>query len=91
MKRMATVALAATGFWAVAALPASAQEITVEQFEALVYAVDTVWVALAAALVLLMHLGFGMLEAGLTRAKNSANIVGKNMVTVAVGGAATSR
>ncbi len=59
-----------------------------EELEQLVYAVDTVWVAMAAALVLLMHLGFGLLEAGLTRAKNVGNIVGKNMITVAIGGAA---
>lgn len=63
-------------------------EITPEQFESLVAAIDTVWVSVAAALVLLMHLGFGMLEAGLTRAKNAANIVAKNMVTVAIGGVA---
>lgn len=61
---------------------------TPEDFQALVDAVDTVWVAAAAALVLLMHLGFGMLEAGLTRAKNVGNIVAKNMITVAIGGGA---
>ncbi len=54
----------------------------------LVYAIDTVWIALCSALVLLMHLGFGMLEAGLTRSKNAANIVGKNMITVAIGAVA---
>jgi len=63
-------------------------DVSAEQIEQLIAAIDTVWVAVAAALVLLMHLGFGMLEAGLTRAKNSANIVGKNMITVAIGGAA---
>ena len=88
MKRMAKVALTTAGVLLLAAVPASAQEITTEQFDQLVYALDTVWVAAAAALVLLMHLGFGMLEAGLTRAKNAANIVGKNMITVAIGGAA---
>ncbi len=60
---------------------------TAADFDQLVLAIDTVWVALAAALVLLMHLGFGMLEAGLTRAKNAGNIVAKNMITVAIGGA----
>ncbi|MDX1659726.1 MAG: ammonium transporter [Nitriliruptorales bacterium] len=64
------------------------ENVTAEQFESLVYAIDTVWVAAAAALVLLMHLGFAMLEAGLTRAKNAANIVAKNLITVAIGGAA---
>ncbi|MDX1510517.1 MAG: ammonium transporter [Nitriliruptorales bacterium] len=71
----------------VTAAPALAQE---EEFDlaSMTAAIDTIWVAVAAALVLLMHLGFGMLEAGLTRAKNAANIVGKNMITVAIGGAA---
>ncbi|MDX1620821.1 MAG: hypothetical protein R3320_07520, partial [Nitriliruptorales bacterium] len=64
------------------------ENVTVEEFESLVYAIDTVWVAAAAALVLLMHLGFAMLEAGLTRAKNAANIAAKNLMTVAIGGAA---
>ncbi|MGH3441635.1 MAG: ammonium transporter, partial [Nitriliruptorales bacterium] len=53
--------------------------------EELAYAIDTVWVAACAALVLLMHLGFALVETGLTRAKNAANIVGKNMATVAIG------
>lgn len=51
----------------------------------LAYAIDTAWVALSAALVLLMHLGFALVETGLTRSKNAANIVGKNLSTVAVG------
>lgn len=90
VKRALWVAGATVAVLAMGTVPALAQEggVSVEDFEALVYAVDTVWVALAAALVLLMHLGFGMLEAGLTRSKNAANIVGKNMVTVAIGGAA---
>jgi len=80
----------AAGLVALACGPAAAQagEITPERIAALEYAIDTVWVAIAAGLVLLMHLGFSMLEAGLTRAKNAANIVGKNMITVAIGGAA---
>lgn len=53
--------------------------------EDLAYAIDTAWVALCAALVLLMHLGFALVETGLTRSKNAANIVGKNMATVAIG------
>ncbi len=85
MRRRISFVTAATAAMALAAVPAYAQP-SQEDFDALVYAVDTVWVAAAAALVLLMHLGFGMLEAGLTRAKNAGNIVGKNMITVAIGG-----
>ena len=84
------MAAATVSILAIGAVPALAQQsgVSVEDFQALVDAVNTVWVALAAALVVLMHLGFGMLEAGLTRAKNAGNIVGKNMITVAIGGAA---
>jgi ammonium transporter, Amt family len=87
LKKLLTVAAATAGLLMLA-VPAGAQDVTRDEFDSLVYAVNTVWVAVAAALVLLMHLGFGMLEAGLTRAKNAANIVAKNMVTVAIGGAA---
>jgi Amt family ammonium transporter len=45
---------------------------------ALAYSLDTFWVLLAAFLVFFMQAGFGMVEAGLTRAKNSVNILMKN-------------
>jgi len=41
-------------------------------------ALDTVWVLIAAFLVFFMQAGFGMVEAGLTRAKNACNILMKN-------------
>jgi ammonium transporter, Amt family len=43
-------------------------------------ALDTVWVLMAAFLVFLMQAGFGMVEAGLIRAKNAANILMKNFL-----------
>ena len=43
-------------------------------------AINTLWVLLAAFLVFFMQAGFGMLEAGLIRAKNAANILMKNML-----------
>ncbi len=46
------------------------------QFDAL----GTLWVLLAAFLVFFMQAGFGMLEAGLIRAKNAANILMKNLL-----------
>lgn len=73
-------------FLLVGALPAAAQDAPTP--EDLAYAIDTAWVAAAAALVLLMHLGFALVETGLTRAKNAANIVGKNIATVAIGAVA---
>lgn len=41
---------------------------------------DTVWVLLAAFLVFFMQAGFGMVEAGFTRAKNACNILTKNFM-----------
>jgi len=41
---------------------------------------DTVWVLVAAFLVFFMQAGFGMLEAGLIRSKNSVNLCAKNML-----------
>jgi len=46
---------------------------------------DTVWVLMAAFLVFFMQTGFGMLEAGLIRAKNTANILMKNFLDFALG------
>jgi Amt family ammonium transporter len=41
---------------------------------------STLWVLLAAILVFFMQAGFGMLEAGLIRAKNAANVLMKNLL-----------
>jgi len=41
---------------------------------------DTMWVLVAAFLVFLMQAGFAMVESGLTRQKNAANIVMKNLM-----------
>ena len=40
----------------------------------LVIAVNTVWVVLAAVLVMFMQAGFAFLEAGLTRMKNVGHV-----------------
>ena len=50
----------------------------------LVIAVNTVWVVLAAVLVMFMQAGFAFLEAGLTRMKNAAHIAGKNVLIFGV-------
>lgn len=46
---------------------------------------DNIWVFIAGILVFLMQAGFGLVEAGLTRAKNVANIMAKNLADMAVG------
>jgi Amt family ammonium transporter len=44
-----------------------------------------VWFLIGAALVFFMQCGFAMVEAGFTRAKNSANIIMKNLVDFSIG------
>ena len=48
-------------------------------------AVNTIWVLVGAALVFFMQAGFAMVEAGFTRAKNSGNIIMKNMMDFCIG------
>jgi Amt family ammonium transporter len=50
----------------------------------LLVAIDTVWVVVAAVLVMFMQAGFAFLEAGLTRMKNAAHIAGKNVLVFGV-------
>ncbi|MFA7229765.1 MAG: ammonium transporter [Victivallaceae bacterium] len=49
------------------------------------FTINNLWVLIATALVFIMHLGFATLETGLTRAKNTVNILFKNTVIVAIG------
>jgi ammonium transporter, Amt family len=50
----------------------------------LLIAINTVWVVVAAVLVMFMQAGFAFLEAGLTRMKNAAHIAGKNVLVFGV-------
>ncbi len=47
--------------------------------------IDTLWVLVAAALVMLMQAGFAMVESGFTRGKNSVNILMKNLIDFSMG------
>lgn len=58
----------------------AAPKVSVELFT-----VNNLWILLGAILVFAMHPGFALVETGLTRAKNSVNILTKNFVTVALG------
>ncbi|GAB4107809.1 ammonium transporter [Echinicola sediminis] len=49
------------------------------------FTINNVWMMVATILVFIMHLGFAALEAGLTRAKNTVNILFKNTVIPAMG------
>ncbi|TDL35345.1 ammonium transporter [Jeotgalibacillus sp. S-D1] len=53
--------------------------------ESVQLSVDTMWVMIATILVFFMHAGFTMVEAGFTRAKNSLNIIMKNVLTISLG------
>ena len=48
-------------------------------------AVNTIWVLVGAALVFFMQAGFSMCEAGFTRAKNTGNILMKNLMDFCIG------
>jgi len=47
-------------------------------------ALDTIWVLITAFLVFFMNLGFGMVESGLCRAKNTVNILAKNFIVFGI-------
>lgn len=47
--------------------------------------VNTIWVLLGTALVFFMQAGFSMCEAGFTRAKNTGNILMKNLMDFCIG------
>jgi len=51
-------------------------------------AINTVWVALCAAIIFLMEGGFALLEAGFVRAKNAMSIIAKVIIDVVFGGIA---
>ena len=46
---------------------------------------DVIWTLVAAAMVYFMQAGFAMCEAGMTRAKNTGNILMKNMMDFCIG------
>ncbi len=63
------------------------QELASKQVE-LTHAIDSVWVALCAALIFQMEGGFALLEAGFIRSKNAMSIIAKVMIDIMVGGIA---
>ena len=52
----------------------------------LILAVDTIWFVIAGILVFFMQAGFGLLEAGFVRVKNTSNILMKNVLDASLGG-----
>lgn len=65
----------------------SLSTITTEQPE-LINAIDTIWVAICAAIIFFMEGGFALLEAGFVRSKNAMSIIAKVIIDIAFGGIA---
>lgn len=53
--------------------------------EAITLTANNIWMMVCTALVFFMHLGFSLLEIGLTRQKNAINILFKNYFIITVG------
>jgi ammonium transporter, Amt family len=56
-----------------------------EIYNDLAISINNIWVLIAAFLVMFMQPGFAMVEAGLTRKKNTANILMKNLMDFSIG------
>ncbi|UCH44640.1 MAG: ammonium transporter [Nitrospiraceae bacterium] len=67
------------------AVPAFAEEAAPAAGPSLGLTISNVWMMVATFLVFIMHLGFASLEAGLTRSKNTVNILFKNTLIPAIG------
>jgi Amt family ammonium transporter len=82
--RLSTAALAGG---ALVLLPATGALAAEEETAAAVVQrnLDNIWILVAAVLVIFMQAGFALVEAGLTRAKNVANIFIKNLMDFCVG------
>ncbi len=81
------VMLAAVVLCLLLTVPVSAADIdeTTESIANLETALTFIWIILAGAIVFFMHAGFSLVEAGLTRTKNTANILMKNLITISLG------
>lgn len=82
LKKLGTGGVLAAGALAIMASPAAAQ--TVDASVPGVFA-DNAFVLICGALVVFMQAGFAMLEAGLTRAKNAAHMMLKNVLDFVIG------
>ncbi|MFL3662301.1 MAG: ammonium transporter [Polaribacter sp.] len=61
---------------------------TVLEQSELIHAIDSIWVALCAAIIFLMEGGFALLEAGFVRSKNAMSIIAKVIIDIIFGGIA---
>ena len=49
------------------------------------FIINNLWIMICAALVFIMHIGFSVLEIGLTRTKNTTNVLFKNVFILCMG------
>ena len=84
IKKLTAGAAVVAGIGAIMASPAAAQTPQVNVGDAAVL-VDNAFVLICGALVIFMQAGFAMVEAGLTRAKNAAHMMLKNLLDFVVG------
>jgi Amt family ammonium transporter len=91
MKSKWLASILAAAFLAVMAgtMPVRAEEEAVAEAVQVVsveaFTVNNTWMMVATFLVFIMHLGFATVESGLTRAKNTVNILFKNTLIPAIG------
>ena len=84
MKRRWWLAVGACLVWLAMACPLAIADAAAPVKPDLEVGVDTLWVLIAAFLVFFMQAGFGMVEAGFIRAKNTCNILMKNWLDYCV-------
>jgi ammonium transporter, Amt family len=78
------VAVAILVFWNMAAIAEKAPPDPIKMAEELKVNLDTMWVMIAAMLVIFMNAGFCMLETGFCREKNAVNVLTKNLIVFAL-------
>src|SRR5450631_4765382 len=84
LHRRSRTRIAIAGATALATLPLTAHAADSTATQAAGVAADTVWVVVAALLVLFMQAGFAMLEVGFTRMKNVGTVVAKVIVNLSI-------
>lgn len=82
MKKLPGIGLLALMITGLSGAPAFAEEVTPEHA---VFVANNTWMLVSTFLVFIMHLGFATVESGLTRSKNTVNIIFKNVSIIAIG------
>src|SRR5690606_18574198 len=85
MKKLAALTLAGLSLLAPALALAEEAAEAAESVSPEMFTVNNVWMMICTALVFIMHMGFATLESGLTRAKNTVNVLFKNVFIICAG------